>query len=1061
MTAAEPLEIEAQPPLPAAGGQPPLRPPSRLRATWTALALALAAVPPLLYVWLIATTGENVLSNDQILWVPIVDRMASGTYDYRDLFKDAFQGGVHELAIPILFTQAMARWFEWNVDLILYLFLAVAALKVGLLQRLIAGDSKHPLSIALWPILSGLVFAPAHVNVFTFSFASTHIGLAELGFVLGLFCLLRLSPWAGLAGACLAGLLASWSWGSGPAVWPLFALAVAVRPGQRAPRLLALGAAAALAAAPYLAYFKLGAGPHKVPTFSALRAARLAVEAVGWPWADVWTHHARILGAGGLGLALLFAAAVALSRQRPPPARWLPFACLLGYGAALVAMAALLRPEHAPWYTTSFGFVWLALVAAAHTLLTEPGARRWVRALGAAAPLAVGALLFTGGGYEKKVLYLRSKGPAAAACLRAWRSAPTTCEMILFQWAAGNPEYVAKLAEPLERHRWGLFGSKQRWSLQGAAFLGAVESDAPEGTPHLWVREGGTTPTPVTDYHRLDLLVPAGSSITWRVKLPWGIERADFRTAASLAGELEGALVSAGGERRRLAPGRDGRSEPVELSLHAGEIALTLSALGRPGSGYARFRFPFIELQLGAGWAPAPVERSLRSETDFVFDLEDPRRWRSHSMVAVGAWSDGRWWVSADPQLVYDVPLDLRLGDFGRLAITAAASPRAAPRVMQLFYRTAADAGFAEGRSVRLPLYRGRAHTYELDLDALGLPPDARLRGLRIDPLDRAPADERSWVQLSDLRLLRRERPPELLPGSTDDLVFTLRDRAAWHASAGITPVSWWDTGRFWLAFDPYLVFRQPVDAPLADYSAISVTAALSPSAVNRTLTIYYTTRGAPRWSDHQTVKIPIAEGPERTYQVDLARLGFPAGERLTGIRVDPVEEVLPGPSVWAQLSDLRLLRKPRPAPAGGDLVFDLRDRQAWHASEGLTPVSSWDTGRFWVRFDPYLVLKKPLDVALADYAAISVTAQVSEGAPNRTLTIYYTTQSDPRWSERQVAKVALAAGPARTYRVELATLGLPPGERLTGIRVDPVEEAGAEPKVWVQLSDLRLVRRR
>lgn len=1060
MTAAEPLEIEVQPPLPAAGGQPPLRSPSRLRATWTALALALAAVPPLLYVWLISSTDENVLSNDQILWVPIVDRMASGTYDYGNLFKDAFQSGVHELAIPILFTQAMARWFEWNVSLILYVFLAVAALKVALLQRLIAGDSRHPLSIALWPALSALVFAPAHVNVFTFSFSSTHIGLAELGFVLGLFSILRLGPWAGALGACLGGLLASWSWGSGLAVWPLFFAAISLRPGPRAPRLLAVGLAAAVAALPYFLYFKLGAGPHKLPSHTALGLLRAVVEAVGYPWCDVWSNHRRALGGGAVGLTLLAAGVASLWPHRRSPALWLPFACLLGYGAALIGLTVLLRGTNAPWYTTSFAYVWLALVAMAHTVLTTPREPRWARAVGAAVPLALGLLVATGGAYERKVFYLHSKGPAAASCLRAWRTAPTTCETILFQWAPGNPDYVAKLAEPLERHRWGVFGKSQRWSMQGDAFIGRVETDAPEATPVQWVPDHGVGARKVTDYRRLDAKVPAGSTVSWRVDLPRSVSRAALRTAVAFSGDASGATIAAGGAPLRFLPGPSGRWEPASIPLHPGLLTITFTALGAKGSGYATFRFPVIELEVGPEWAPQPAERRLRSAEDFVFDLADPRQWRTQAMTAVDSWSNGRWWVSEDPQLVYAEPLDLRLGDFRWLMITAAASPKAAPRLLQVFYRTAADPRFREGHSFKLPLYLGAARTYEFDLNALGLPPDTRLRGLRIDPLDRAPAGERSWVQLSDLRLLRRERPPELLPGSSDDLVFTLRNRAAWHASAGITPVSWWDTGRFWLGFDPYLVFRQPFDAPLAEHSAISVTAALSPSAVNRTLTIYYITRGAPRWSDRQTVKIPIAEGPERTYQVDLASLGLPAGERLTGIRVDPVEEVPPGPSVWAQLSDLRLLRKLRPAPAGGDLVFDLRDRPAWHASEGLTPVSSWDTGRFWVRFDPYLVLKEPLDVALADYAAISVTAQVSEGAPNRTLTIYYTTQSDPRWSERQLAKVALAEGPARTYRVELATLGLPPGERLTGIRFDPVEEAGAEPKVWVQLSDLRLVRR-
>ena len=76
-------------------GERQARPSRRTARCLSAVAVLAALVPPLLYVQLIATTGSNAHSNDYLSWIPVIDRMANGHYDWTQYFKDTLQSGVH------------------------------------------------------------------------------------------------------------------------------------------------------------------------------------------------------------------------------------------------------------------------------------------------------------------------------------------------------------------------------------------------------------------------------------------------------------------------------------------------------------------------------------------------------------------------------------------------------------------------------------------------------------------------------------------------------------------------------------------------------------------------------------------------------------------------------------------------------------------------------------------------------------------------------------------------------------------------------------------------------
>jgi hypothetical protein len=745
----------------------------RSAAGW--LAVLAALVPPLAYVQLIRTTGANAHSNDYLLWVPVIDAMASGHYPWANYFKDTLQSGCHSYAIPILVTAAIARFFAWSMDATLYLALGFSVLKLLLLHDALTLRAASWVRQSALVILSALIFAPAHVNTFTFGFSATHIGLTELGFVISLWGVSRFQGrWLGLSISCGGALLATWSWGSGLVAWPILAAALPLLGFRRPAHFALLAGCFALAVFPYLAYSDLSkAAPH-----GALPRSRawLLLEAPGWPFSRNFLHgRARITGA----ITLLFIAGSLVWLRRGPLDRWrkaAPGLMCLAYSFGLMVPVAVLRGTLGQWYTSSFGFFWIGLTGLVALVIESTVPLRGPERLGSAAfGLATIILLATNGGYLHKAYYLQARSPAAETCLRNYRTAPPACELALFQWAGGHPEHIATLAEPLERHQWGAFAPQQQWTLQGDYLLDAVSlTRAPGASDVVWT--AGLTPaeSPVTDFRHLNLFLPAPGTITWPLTLPAGTRSAVFRTAVALS-EAENAearsapvtfkvSLQRGDQHEELfthtsSPSDHGWVEvEVPLTQFAGQpIAITLSSTA-PGTAHpwAMFRFPVVDLELGPDQkyvAPQPLAPA-RNADDVVFDLDDDQRWdREH--VTRDPNEPARWWVKWDPTLTYRPALDLCLDDYPFLEVTAAASPNTFLRHMQIFYRLRGDADFSEERSFRVPLYGGARRTYVAGLKLLGVPQNARLAGLRVDPIDGDEVPDRTWFEVSELRLVK------------------------------------------------------------------------------------------------------------------------------------------------------------------------------------------------------------------------------------------------------------------------------------------------------------------
>jgi hypothetical protein len=552
------------------------RPPSALGK---AVALLLALLPPARMAWIVFTNGENNLSNDYIGRVPLVGSMLDGTCSLGKFVQEAWIGGAHSgLAVfPIYYLSA--RFFEWSVWFELGLGLALAAATLALLTASVPRSARWP----LLPLLSLLLFSTSRVTVFTFGEPTLQYGLSQLGVAIGAFALARRPerPIALALALAFGGILASWSWGGGIMTWPVFAVALYLL-RVRSPGAWAIFLPAATAGLAQYAWLlppglpRVGAGP-----VSWAAKGRLFLDLVGRPLANGIANAesnrwSQAVGAAGLlALAAMLILLRTRLREQPVPLFLVAWSLLVAIQIALVRSAA------AVWYASPMALFWAGLL-----LLFAA----------APAPFSAGGILVVAfltlavqRTWEDKSFYLPSRAPVSASCLREWRTAPAACHARVFQWGEeGHSGELARLGEPLERHRLSVFGPRRTYLLQGDVPLGRVRLE-PESAPSFF-SDDGTTRRDVDDFRRLDLVLAPGASVTWRVDLPPGTRRATFSTVIRAApGDAQlgrGARVSVTAEgssvlldERAFLPRETARPLAVDLSSLAGKrITLRLAS---------------------------------------------------------------------------------------------------------------------------------------------------------------------------------------------------------------------------------------------------------------------------------------------------------------------------------------------------------------------------------------------------------------------------------------------------------------------------------------------------
>ena len=775
------------------------------------LILILALLPALNILHLIASTGANNPSNDYLRTINLIDQMLSGDYPWGHYFRDTLENRFHSFAFLVFIRLILIKLTHGNIYAELYTGYFLAVIKVLLLYFLLAPRLQARLRSWLWPILSALVFSTCQISALTYGITALQLGLIQVGVFGGILALSRSrKSWAGALGMIAGGLVASWSGGPGLLSWPIFLLGLLLLRSRKVFLYASWAVGMMLGLWPYVAFGILG-NPGSLMKFS-LERVRFVITAIGYPFLNqigsgglAESMPGFLIGVLGLGLGIS-GLAIAWMQRKPNLEGLFAALILMAFGGLNAIQTGTSRVLLAPWYTTSFMPFWIGLVGLALTILPhnnplQANLAAGQNPLGKLGMLWAGSVLIstsflyatTNLTYRDKSFYLAARSPASAACLRNYRTAPTYCEGLVFQWGIGNPDYLAQLAWPMEKHQLSVFAPRQQWSLQGDFVLGRVAFHQAPGSAITWLDPGTGKPASWSDYHRLDLLIPAHDSVSWMVPIPASANQASLRSAikahSSSDGESSGEatfavyLVVDGAApqllySQALRPNQTGWQKlSTPLAEFAGQTIELIFALESAGAGpefSAVLRYPVIDLELDAAATPLPEPRVAPANTDLslefpaptqqdnLLDINTAESWAVQGAVAAPG-SEGTWTVAADPYFTYKPPLGICIQDYPKFYMRLGVSDDITPRAAQVMYRHDLQADSEPWQSFWIPLLAdGSVHAYTYDLRLLSLPAPARLTALRFDPVVNGAPNGASRVAIEQIGFLYE-------PGSQSD----------------------------------------------------------------------------------------------------------------------------------------------------------------------------------------------------------------------------------------------------------------------------------------------------
>ncbi len=775
------------------------------RALGFCLIIAFTLLPILNIIRIVVSTGANAISNDYVAYVQIVDQVLSGTYDWRHFFSDTFIAGAHCMALPMLVRLAVVKFASWDIYFELYIIIALALLKLILLHQSFTVLAPRASRWLLWPVLAALVFSTSQINVFTFGDAGLQVMLVQVGCALGMWGLVRFrAQWRGIGLMAAGGAIATLSGGGGLLAWPVFLIGLVLLGFRKASHYAAWFAVAAISSLPYVFFIVIRPTiPRKKPS---LFNYGFIINSIGWPFTnnigESVTAFPQAVLAGYLGVALVITGFVLLwaKRRTPYPVQATPGIMYVLLGLLGIWQTSLFRTNIAPWYTTAFMTFWIGLVGLGYVFWVnrEPkpaGGRGYASILAPSWSVALAVILLclyatSNIAYANKVFYLNSRGPAAAACLRNYRVAPTYCEQYLFQWGIGHSGAVDYLGKPLERHHLSVFAAHQEWTLQGDYVLDNVRIREAAGVPGVFWSPGLTgRPGSYADYKHLNLFLHTPNSISWRVSLPANVEQADFHSAVALSESapidpsLDGAsfevYVEAEGQssqqvfQRHLAANqRDWQAFSIPLSVYAGRtIVLRLTSSGGQNNNgdWAMYRYPYIDVRVNPAKSasediPAKPFSIKPTAEDAHFDVTNPNQWQAPNMelLQATAGTSSKWRLKQDASLAYKPAIDICLADYTHFYARLGVSSDVALRSLQIFYKLKGQPSVDAEQSVIIPLYAGGdLHEYTFDLKLLFLSKGAHLTGLRLAPISNSAPSRESWAEIADLRLIRRDQPTQ------------------------------------------------------------------------------------------------------------------------------------------------------------------------------------------------------------------------------------------------------------------------------------------------------------
>jgi hypothetical protein len=772
--------------------------------------VTLTLLPIINIIFIIATTGENNMANDAWRFAILIDKVLEGTYHWQNIFRDTFINN-HVLVLPLFINIGVAYFAHWNVYFSIYLGIGLVALKVILIYDAFTCLVKNPFSYLLWPLLVALAFSVSQISTFESDFGSIIEALTQLGFVFGIWGLVRFSErWSGIILMAIGGIIACWSRGSGPLVWPVYLIGLSLLNFRRVSYYVVWFIIGVLATFPYLYFQFLKKIPGETNSIITLFNFPLIVQAIGWPFAENFSlQMAYSRGLAGVVLCLIGVGILFLvKRNKLQFTQSTPALMLIIFSIINMWQVSVFRSWLVPWYASPFMLFWIGLLGLAYVLLknnitelSKPKlyhkfilflSRIW-------SIIFVGILVFfyltSNLTYRDKSFLLRQRSPVSASCLRNYKTAPTYCEQTLFAWGPGNLRQFLTVGEILERHHLSVFAPHQRWTLQGDFILDNVRLEDKPGSGRIfWTKDLKNKAVPFSDYQHLNLFLVSPNSAEWTVSLPKNLKQAEFHSAVAISQSAPHNRLSDG---LKFEVGIESAGQPpwiaitqyipsdapplwkpiqVPLSQYAGQtIKIRLgSQMGANLIGdWLVYRYPYIDVTIDPnvsvgldqemGIHPSNTDQSpslaKSTKQDFLLYPINPGSWKINDMqlIANESGASATWIVGNNPMMEYSKPFRECLSDYTYLYVRMATSENINPSVVKFVFQINGSAENKIERTMSL-LTDGKVHEYTYDLKLLELNSKSRITGLQFYPVTQGTSSSESRIQISDLRLIRSDQ---------------------------------------------------------------------------------------------------------------------------------------------------------------------------------------------------------------------------------------------------------------------------------------------------------------
>jgi hypothetical protein len=777
--------------------------------------IGLALIPIINIVHIVSTIGADNLSNDYMRTVALVDKIFSGSFDWRNYFQDTFiVNKLHSYAFFFLVQLGLIKLTGWSVYGEIYVGLILAAIRLVFVKSIIF-KGRRGFSVGtllMWPILSALVFSNSQITVFTFGETALQQGLTQLGIVIGIFSLLTIpDTWLSIFLLFFSGVIASFSGGGGLLAWPIYLIGlILVAPRWKWVYGVTWSLGAIISFLPYFLYGYLGdifrsifvGGFHPQglnPEFF--------ITALGYPFANGigiggLSHHssAEFIGILGLSILLLFIAFFIFTRPRislKPMAGPLLF---VAWGLFSAGQFSISRLYLAPWYVTALLPFWIGLIGLAFYLLPFNPISAATQRFG---PLLQSFKFFliltvflvitiayalTNLTYEDKSFYLDSRRPVSAACLRHYINAPTYCEGFLFQWGIGHPDYLYKLAQPLEKYQLSVFRPIQEWSMQGESIFETVYAQKNNvNLPVKWVDDAGQNSSWLAK-EKLNLKLQSDEEVRWEINLPEDASKILFKTAIkvdaikakdqavtvniSIQPGLQTSRITVFVQRVTsnsanwlpISIDISGlKGERVTLFLESGSI---LQNGENNVEASVQFQFPVLEIHtpIKKPEAGEPVVKpgnvDLITE-DFLIEnqlslapLPGLDGWKLNGFTRMDTFT--LEWANNDGKYIdLQSPIDLCLHDYTHFYFQMSLPASYLPRYVQVFFLVGDQVDFTYNFGVPL-VSDGNMHSYTLSLDIFNFPPSQVLKNIRLSPVFRQGNDKSGQLLITGMGFLKK-----------------------------------------------------------------------------------------------------------------------------------------------------------------------------------------------------------------------------------------------------------------------------------------------------------------